>query len=195
MDGDSATVPVSVKGTTTITASAVDAAGNAGPTLTTTVRIDGTVPTVSSVVTPAPVNGWNRGPVTVQVSASDAETGIREIRTSVGAADPVVTPGSSVSVPVAAEGATTVAYTAVDRAGNEASGSTVVRIDSVLPTATHHLTAGHRHDRGHGNGRLHVRRPGFGRGILHRPGHGPGRQPGRHERSDRCPPAPTGRTR
>ena len=134
--GTTATVPVSAKGSTTVTYSAVDAAGNAGAVGITTVKIDGNVPTVTSVINPAPVNGWNRGPVTVGITAQDAETGIREIRTTVGAAAPVVTPGDTASVPVGTDGITTVAFTAVDRAGNEASGSTVVRVDSTLPTAT-----------------------------------------------------------
>jgi hypothetical protein len=137
--GNEVEVPVSTKGTTVIVSSAVDAAGNRGPNITTTVRIDNVVPTVNSVITPAPgtagpVNGWYRGPVSVDVTASDDQTGVREIRTTVGSGPSVVTPGASATVPVTAQGVTTVSYTAVDRAGNEASGSTEVKIDSVSPT-------------------------------------------------------------
>ena len=133
VDGDSTSVPVDTRGDTTVTYSAVDAAGNAGASGTTTIRIDGGVPTVTSVVVPAPANGWNRGPVSVDITATDAETGIREIRTALGGAPPVVVRAASASVPVTAEGTTTVGYTAVDNAGNEATGSAEVRIDSVVP--------------------------------------------------------------
>jgi hypothetical protein len=86
------------------------------------------------VVLPPDVNGWIRGPANVFVSATDAETGVKEIRTTVGAAAPVVTPGTTATVPVTAEGVTTVGYTAVDLAGNEASGTATVRIDTAGPT-------------------------------------------------------------
>jgi CSLREA domain-containing protein len=134
VNGDSAAVPVSAKGTTVVTSWAVDAAGNVGSTVTTTVNIDGIAPLVTSVASPAPVNGWNTGPVTVQVSASDAQTGVKEIHTTVGSDPMVVTPGSSASVLVSAQGTTTVNYAAVDNAGNQASGSTVVKIDTGLPS-------------------------------------------------------------
>jgi CSLREA domain-containing protein len=134
VDGDTAIVPITAKGATVITSWAVDAAGNVGSTVTTTVNIDGNPPTVTSVVSPTPVNGWNRAPVTVQVTASDAETGVREIDTTTGTDPPVVTLGSSASVQVSAQGVTTVGYTAIDNAGNQASGSTVVRVDTGLPS-------------------------------------------------------------
>ena len=136
--GDRIDVPVTTKGTTTITSSAVDAAGNRGPTITTTVKIDDIAPKVSSVITPlqgTPTpngSGWYRGAVTVDVTATDAETGVREIRTTVNG-NTVTTPGGTASRGVAAEGITTVSYTAVDNAGNEASGSTEVKIDATAP--------------------------------------------------------------
>lgn len=136
--GATATVPVSAKGSTTITSFATDVAGNTGPTTTTTVRIDGNIPMVSSEITPgmgtpAPSNGWYRGPVSVDVTGVDAETGIREIRTRVGSTTRT-TLGATASEPVTAQGPTQVFYTAVDRAGNlSAEGSATVYIDTIAP--------------------------------------------------------------
>lgn len=95
------------------------------------------VPPVSSDDAPS---GWVDYGVTVDLSASDnaGGSGVKEIHYSESGAqsagDTTVT-GSSASVPVSADGTTTISYYAVDNAGNqEQPRQAVVRIDTVAPT-------------------------------------------------------------
>jgi sugar lactone lactonase YvrE len=98
---------------------------------------DETVPSTSSSQDPPALDGWNRSPVTVTLSAADGPDGcgVAEIRYSVNGGPETVVIGASAAVRVEAEGITTITYFAVDAAGNaEAPLTYVVRIDLTPPT-------------------------------------------------------------
>ncbi len=99
---------------------AVDAVGNTA-SATVTVNIDKTAPVIQAVPDPPPNQaGWNNTNVTVRFIASDGLSGIAS-----------VTPDAFVTT----EGAGQIVNgTAVDRAGNSAAASVVLRIDKTAPT-------------------------------------------------------------
>jgi alpha-tubulin suppressor-like RCC1 family protein len=98
---------------------------------------DTVAPQTTATTTPAPnAAGWSKQNVTVNLAATDAGSGVKEITYKVGTVSQTVT-GASASVVVSTEGVTTVAYKAKDNAGNvESEKSVVVRIDKTLPTVT-----------------------------------------------------------
>jgi len=127
--GTSATV--STQGTTTVAFRAVDNAGNAGAQASTNVRIDTVAPTAPTL-SGGGAAWFKISPQTVSASgASDATSGIAGYQYKVGSGN--WTNGSSVSV--STQGTTTVAFRAVDNAGNlGAQASTTVKIDTTAPT-------------------------------------------------------------
>ena len=99
--------------------------------------LDTTAPNASINVSPAPnANGWNNTtPVNVSLSATDAGSGVKELRYWVGGGDPVVVQGSNASFGILQQGVYTVYLRAIDNAGNaSAVASLVVRIDTTQPT-------------------------------------------------------------
>jgi hypothetical protein len=106
---------------------------------------DTTAPTSSATVDPAAgSSGWNNGPVTVHIAATDEPggSGIASISV-VQAGSTTTTDGSSADVPISAEGATTLTFYATDAAGNEEAPKTLtVRIDETPPTVTYGGNAG-----------------------------------------------------
>lgn len=104
--------------------------GGAGPS-------DTTAPTSSATVSPSPnAAGWNDGPVTVDISATDEAggSGVASLTYDTGSGPQTVS-GDTASVPVSAEGTTTVTYYATDAAGNAEKPHTLtVRIDETAPT-------------------------------------------------------------
>ena len=113
-----------------------------------TIEADTAAPTTVATASPAPnAAGWNKGALTVALSASDGPlgVGVQEIVYSLsGAATGGATvPGSTASVAVSAEGTTTLTYFARDRAGNaEPSRTLVLRIDTTAPTVSYTGNAG-----------------------------------------------------
>jgi N-acetylneuraminic acid mutarotase len=104
---------------------------------------DAVPPTSVATATPAPnPAGWNRGNVTVTLSAADnaGGSGVRSIAyDAVSASGAFGSTGfaASTAFEVVDEGITTVTYSASDRAGNLEAGKTlVVRIDKTPPVAT-----------------------------------------------------------
>ncbi|TAK07109.1 MAG: hypothetical protein EPO39_07310 [Candidatus Manganitrophaceae bacterium] len=99
---------------------------------------DTVAPTTLSSVSPAAnAAGWNNSDVTVTLNASDntGGSGLNEIRYRIGSGPELFTCDSSISIPITAEGTTTVTYRAVDNAGNfEALKSTTVKIDRTPPS-------------------------------------------------------------
>lgn len=99
---------------------------------------DGTPPVSTAAASPAPnASDWNRGPVTVTLTATDGDTGVRELRYTLTGAQggSVVVPGSSAEITVMAEGTTTLEYRAVDNSGNvEPAKTLTIRIDKTAPT-------------------------------------------------------------
>jgi PKD repeat protein len=103
---------------------------------------DTTPPTTLASPTPGPnAKGWNKGPVAVALSATDnpGGAGVKEIHVTLSGASSSsrVVAGSGTTVGIAAEGATTLTYFAIDNAGNQEAPQTVtVRIDKNAPTLT-----------------------------------------------------------
>src|SRR5207245_592138 len=99
-------------------------------------------PTTRASVSPPPnAHGWNNDAVTVTMSAIDnaGGSGVKEIHYSLAGAETTsaIVAGDTATVKVTDEGATTVAYFAVDNAGNtESDHSLVVRIDRTPPRIT-----------------------------------------------------------
>jgi hypothetical protein len=108
-------------------------------------KSDTTAPTSRATVDPAPnAAGWNTGPVTVHVGATDDSGGSGVAAITVATSGPATTTsGSSADVPVSAEGNTTIAYYATDNSGNREPPQTVtVRIDKTAPSVAFDGNAG-----------------------------------------------------
>ena len=117
---------ITADGTHTITATATDNAGNTAST-SVTVRKDTTPPTIAfSPSGTAGNSGWWRSSVTLSASGSDAHSGLSSLSLSCG----------SNPCTLSAQGANTVTATAGDAAGNTASSSTTIYIDTVPPNAS-----------------------------------------------------------
>ncbi|MEW6505472.1 MAG: Ig-like domain-containing protein [Chloroflexota bacterium] len=117
---------ITADGTHTITATATDNAGNTAST-SVTIRKDTTPPTIAfSPSGTAGNSGWWRSSVTLSASGSDAHSGLSSLSLSCG----------SNPCTLSAQGANTVTATAGDAAGNTASSSTTIYIDSVPPNAS-----------------------------------------------------------
>jgi alpha-tubulin suppressor-like RCC1 family protein len=102
---------------------------------------DTVAPQTTATAAPAPnAAGWHRQNVTVNLAATDAGSGVKEITyrlTGAQTLGPKTVAGASAAVAITAEGATTVTYSAKDNAGNvEAQKTLVVRIDKTAPTVT-----------------------------------------------------------
>ena len=120
-----ADVPVTAEGTTAISATIHDVAGNAS-SATATVQLDRTNPTISASAVPAPNGpGWNKANVTVSFACQDAPA---------ATASGFAASGCPVDQQVTTEGTTSVAGTATDRAGNTANTSLTVKLDKHAPT-------------------------------------------------------------
>jgi hypothetical protein len=110
---------------------------------------DTTAPSSAATLAPAPNDaGWNNGPVTVHVTAHDEDggSGVASLTASTSGAQSkaaTTSAGSSLDVPVTAEGTTTVTYFATDAAGNAETPHTVtVRIDETPPAVAYSGNAG-----------------------------------------------------
>ena len=101
---------------------------------------DTVAPTTTASLAPIPnANGWNRTNVTVNLNSADnaGGSGVKEISTTLTGAQTGsgVTPGSTASVTITAEGITTLTFFARDNAGNQETPQTVtIRIDKTAPT-------------------------------------------------------------
>lgn len=98
--------------------------------------VDTTAPVANiNVSPPANAQGWhNAVPVTVNLSATDSGSGVKELRYWIGNGSPVVVAGSAASFPVLQQGVYTVHLRAIDNAGNaSAVTSLVVRVDTTAP--------------------------------------------------------------
>jgi glycosidase len=94
-----------------------------------------------AAITSAPAaggGGWNNSvPVIVSLSATDAGSGVKELRYWTGDGDATVAAGGSASLSVSAEGITTISLRAIDNAGNASAVAThVVKIDTTAPVIT-----------------------------------------------------------
>ena len=142
LDGSAPTIPatsavtISAEGTTTLKYYSVDTAGNASGVTTRQVRVDASAPVGSS---DAPA-GWVSGPVTLNLSATDAFSGVAGIRASINGAQVATVTGG---IGITAEGTTTVDYVAVDNVGNaDTTRSATVRIDHTAPQTNNNAPTG-----------------------------------------------------
>ena len=136
-----APVVISTEGVHSVAYRSIDLAQNIESTNTTVVRIDLTKPTTVGTSSP-PANGagWNKGPTTVSVVASDALSGVRSTTIASTGAQVTTsrtTAGSNESITVTVDGITVVSHHATDRADNvSADGTTTVKTDATPPTST-----------------------------------------------------------
>jgi RHS repeat-associated protein len=116
-----APVIVSTEGANqTITGTAHDRAGNDAST-SVTLRIDRTPSTITASATPAAnADGWHNAPVVVSFACSDAGAGV------LSCPEPVTVAGDG--------GQQTISRTVTDTAGNPATASVTVNIDTARPT-------------------------------------------------------------
>ena len=136
--GSIATIPLSVGGATTITATAKDVAGNVSATSTLVYTLALSPPTIAATVTPVPpASGWNLTAPTVKITATAGAAPVASISYRIGSAAFTTVNGSTVNVPITTQGTSAVQYFAKDTLGHvSATGTTVVKYDSVAPTAT-----------------------------------------------------------
>jgi len=141
-----ATAPViNTEGTTTVTCTAADVAGNVSATQTYVVKLDKTKP-AAVTLTPTSakpiVAGWYSADVTVAAASTDALSGVASITTSTTGAQtagPTTVNGASASVLVNTSGTTTVTGYATDVAGNQSAApntSLAISLDKAAPTVT-----------------------------------------------------------
>ncbi|HEX5620850.1 MAG TPA: Calx-beta domain-containing protein [Solirubrobacteraceae bacterium] len=102
---------------------------------------DTTPPQTTATTVPAPnAAGWHRQNVTVNLAATDAGSGVKEITyrlTGAQTAAAKTVTGAAATVAITTEGATTIAYQAKDNAGNvETERTLVVKLDKTAPTVT-----------------------------------------------------------
>jgi hypothetical protein len=100
-------------------------------------------PTTTATITPAPnAAGWNNTDPTVTLHAvdNDGGSGVKSITYSATGAQPIgetTATGDTVSVPITAEGTTTLTFSSVDNAGNsEAPRSVKIQLDKTPPSLT-----------------------------------------------------------
>jgi CSLREA domain-containing protein len=112
----------------------VKATGDTG-TVIVTVLIDSAGPVVTAELNPPPnERGWVSGATVVTLEAIDGLSGPATFTYYMGGTTTTVADGS-VAIPVeAADGITTIGYTAVDYAGNTTSGTVEVKVDGTAPT-------------------------------------------------------------
>lgn len=113
----------------TATATVRDKADNSTTVASAAVNIDRTAPVTGAN---APM-GWNKLAVTVSLDATDGLSGVAGTYYSVDGSDPV----EGTTLTIGTDGAHTVSYWSVDKAGNTENAKTVtVQVDTVAPVVT-----------------------------------------------------------
>jgi hypothetical protein len=105
--------------------------------------LDSTAPTTSAALAPlANAAGWNNGPVTVTLSASDDLSGVNKTYYRLGDSGAYTQYNAAAKPVVAASGSTNLWYYSTDLAGNlETAKDVTVKIDSIAPTTAAALSA------------------------------------------------------
>ncbi|MGD0535855.1 MAG: Ig-like domain-containing protein, partial [Methanoregula sp.] len=125
-------------GTHTLVFRTTDVAGNTTSAAPVTVTVDRTAPIPDASLAPASpngANGWYVSPVTVTANSSDATSGL--------ASQGVSLDGSTwtASLTVLNDGTSTVQVSAKDNAGNTASTTKTIKLDTTPPTASLQIPA------------------------------------------------------
>lgn len=120
-------LPIDQRGTHTITCSAVDRAGHRAGPISIPVNIDDSLPVCIGRTTGESLAGWNRGPTTVTLSASDAGSGLESFLYSVDGG-----PTSEYRTPIElrGDGNHRVECAVRDIAGNAGTRTLDLRLDS-----------------------------------------------------------------
>jgi cytochrome c len=136
--GESAIVQVTTDGLHTLSYYAIDRGNNQAAVKTITFNIDTVSPvTVATVTGTVGTSGWYRSAVSLLLAASDATSGVQEIRYSIDGGTVVVVPAASATVSLPVNKVSTVSYWAVDKAGNQGVVATqTVSSDAVAPAVT-----------------------------------------------------------
>jgi large repetitive protein len=130
---EGSTVTISEEGTRTIYFYSVDKAGNIEEVKITKIKIDNTAPETVLGITDV----WNKGEVTVNLTASDDHSGVAKTFYSVNGTSYVE--GTSFSV--STDGLHQVSFYSMDNAGNiEEAKMEVIKIDSVSPVTSSDIT-------------------------------------------------------
>jgi hypothetical protein len=107
-----------------VSGTASDISGNERSVTVAGINLDQTPPTIAASLDPAPnLAGWNNSAVTVHFTCTDATSGIT----------PGTCPADQV---VTAEGVTTVSGSVTDLAGNSATTSVTISVDTIAPAIT-----------------------------------------------------------
>ena len=116
----------------------VDDAARPSPATTFDVLADGAAPSTTVTCGGASCSsGWYSAAVSVSLAATDAGSGLAEIRYTTDGSDPTPTNGTVYTGAFAVASTTTVRYRAYDRVGNaEAVRSQLIRIDTAAPTVS-----------------------------------------------------------
>ncbi len=104
--------------------------------------VDDAAPSSSATLSPSsPASGWHLADVVVSIDSTD-DRAVQEVHHSVDMGTEVVTPGASASLAISTEGIHSVAYWAVDNAGNvETTKYATVKIDKTAPATSAALAA------------------------------------------------------
>jgi hypothetical protein len=139
-DGDPA-IDTSAVGSYTFTVDASDVAGNTSSLTHTYTVVDTTAPI--STATPsgtAGLDGWYTSPLTVDLMATDADSGVASISYQATGAQTIASttvPGGTASPVITANGITTLTFSATDTAGNvEPIQAINLKVDSSAPDVT-----------------------------------------------------------
>ena len=141
VNGSTASASIATDGATTLTYSALDAAGNGEATRSLGVKVDTVAPGTSfQLAGTAGNNGWYRSNVTVTLKATDLTSGVASISVRGAGADPTATQtftADTATISFQTEGTNTLTYFATDVAGNiESTNTLTVRIDKTDPVKT-----------------------------------------------------------
>jgi peptidoglycan/xylan/chitin deacetylase (PgdA/CDA1 family)/N-acetyl-beta-hexosaminidase len=131
------TAPFTVSATATVKYRAFDNAGNAEAVNSQLVQIDTTAPTSSITCNQGTCSiGWYSGPVTVELSAVDAESGVAAIRYTTDGTDPTAS-STAYTAPFTISATATVKYRGFDNAGNaESTHAQVIQVDTTAPVSS-----------------------------------------------------------
>jgi peptidoglycan/xylan/chitin deacetylase (PgdA/CDA1 family)/archaellum component FlaF (FlaF/FlaG flagellin family) len=126
-----------VSSTTTIKYRAFDNAGNAEPVNSALIKVDTNPPSSTISCNGGSCSGPFKSPVSVVLSASDADSGVASIRYTTDGSDPTATTGTLYSAPFTVSSTTTVKYRAFDNIANaESVNSKQIQIDAAAPSAS-----------------------------------------------------------
>ena len=135
---DGVTIDTSVVGNYTFTVDASDVAGNTASLTHTYTVADTTAPTSTATLGgTAGLDGWFTSAVTVDLTATDADSGVDSITYQATGAQTIAAtvPGDTASPVISTDGLTTLTFSATDTAGNvEPTQAINVKVDSGAPT-------------------------------------------------------------